>query len=247
MPGLLAAAMAKSSGVLYEDAFLQVGCKKAIAGAEGTLTLFLGNRSPSTPLVGFKLRIPECAGVEARVGEVPAAIAPGAQARVTVTLAARAPFDAPPQLQLSFISTPGTGHAYPIALPLTPTNFMAPAPLPGDQFKARWGALAAPPKALTAAFKVPPTRPEACTLGAVGELLAAHLKLAPVEVMPSAASGAAVFKTTTLGPTGAPLSVGVLVMVIPDAAGGVFKCAVRSTVEGVTKSVMASLQTLLEA
>ena len=245
MPAQLAAASARSSGVLYEDAFLQVGCKKAIAGAEGTLTLFLGNRSASTPLVAFKLRIPEHAGLEASVGEVPASIAPGAQARVTVTLAARAPFADPPMLQLSFISSPGVGHAYPIHLPLTPSNFMAPAPLPPDQFKQRWGALAAAPKALTAAFRA--ARAETCTLAWAAEALATHLKVAPVEVMPSATSGAGVFKTTTLGPSGAPLNVGVLVMVIPDAAGGVFKCAVRTTLESVTAAVMATLKTLLEA
>ena len=179
------------------------------------------------------------------MGEVPASIAPGAQARVTVTLAARAPFADPPMLQLSFISSAGVGHAYPILLPLAPANFMAPAPLPADQFKTRWGALAAPPKALTAAFRA--ARSEQCTLAWVGEVLAAHLKIAAVEVMPSAVSGAGVFKTTTVGPNGAPLSVGVLVMVIPDAAAGVFKCAVRTTLESVTTAVMATLKTLLEA
>lgn len=244
MPGLLAAATAKSSGVLYEDAFLQVGCKKAIAGAEGTLTLFLGNRSPSTPLVGFKLRIPETPALEAVLGDIPASIPPGAQARVVITVSARSPFSDPPMLQLSFISTPGVGHAYPIHLPLSPAAFMAPAPLPPDQFKTRWGALAAPPKALTAAF--PCARPELLTLAHASDMLVQHLRISPVEVMPTAVSGAGVFKTTTLGPTGAPLSVGVLIMVIPDAAGGVFKCAVRTTLEGVTKSIMTALQTLLE-
>jgi hypothetical protein len=64
MPGLLAAAMAKSSGVLYEDAFLQVGCKKAIAGAEGTLTLQLKERTLCPP-ASLEKRRPGRSGEEA--------------------------------------------------------------------------------------------------------------------------------------------------------------------------------------
>jgi hypothetical protein len=246
MPLLLAAASARVSGALYEDAFIQVGVKKAIAGAEGTLTLFLGNRtSPAIPLVGLKLRIPEHAGVECVLGEVPTTILPGAQLKVSVTCTAKAPFVDPPQLQLSFISSPGTGHAYPLLLPLAPANFFAPAALPPEAFKKKWGDLNIPPKALTAAYRA--KEGAEVTLEAAGAALTGHLKLAQCEVMPTAASGAGVFKTTTLGPTGAPVAVGVLVMIIPDAAAGVFKCAVRTTLETVTKSIMGTLQTLLES
>ena len=244
MPALLAAASAGASGKLYQDAHLQVGAKKAIAGPEGSLTLLLGNLSPTTPLVALRLRIPEVPGLELVVGEVPAAIAPGAQARITITCSMRGPFAEPPLLQLSFISAPGLGHAYPIRLPLSPANFMAPAPLAADAFKAKWEALKAPPKAATAAFKC--SRGELLTPAAVSALLVGALKVAPVEVMPSAAAGAGVIRTSTVGPSGAPVSVGVLLMVIPDAAGGQFKCAVRSTHETVTEGVMAALKGLLE-
>jgi len=244
MPDFLATATAKTSGVLYEDAYLQVGCKKAIVGAEGVLTLFLGNRTPSTALVGIKLRIPEVPHLAFALGEVPTSIAPGKQAKVEISVSARSPFTDAPALQLSFISSPGVGHAYLLALPLSPSNFMDGSALAPADFKARWGALAAPPKAVTAQF-TPKSGASVVTLEFAQNVLAAHLKLAPVEVMPSAASGAGVFKTTTLGPSGAPLNVGALVMVIPDAANGVFKCAVRTTLEAVSKALLTTLQTLL--
>ena len=241
---LLAVASARSSGVLFEDASVQVGVKKAISGAEGTVTLFLGNKV-GVPLVGLKVRVPEHSGVAVAVGELPAAIAPKSQAQVTLRVESKAPFTEPPVLQLSFISTPGTGHAYLLSVPVALANFCTAVPMPPPDFKAKWGALAGAPREVTAVV-APGSGGGAVTLAAAAGALAA-LNMGAVDATPTAATGAATFRTKTLAPTGQPVSVGALAMVIPDAAGGAFKCAVRTQHESVSKALLAQLQAGLAA
>ena len=50
-----------------------------------------------------------------------------------------------------------------------------------------------------------------------------------------------------LSAAGAPISVGCLVMAIPDEAGGVYKVAVRTQHPDVSKALMAVLQNALSA
>lgn len=49
--------MLKHSGVLYEDASIQLGCKTAFNGSTGTIQLFVGNKT-SEPLNLVKMRVP---------------------------------------------------------------------------------------------------------------------------------------------------------------------------------------------
>jgi hypothetical protein len=240
----VAAASAKASGLLFEDASVQVGVKKAISGAEGIVTLFIGNKT-GVPLVRLKVAVPEHAGVGAVVGALPASVAPKSQARVDITVESKAPFTDHPVLQLSFISAPGTGHAYLLSVPVAVANFCNSVPLPAADFKARWGALAGAPKEVTA-MVAPASGAGAVALPAAAAALAA-LNFSAVDATPTAATGAATFRTKAVGPGGQPVSVGALAMVIPDAAGGQFKCAVRTQHEGVSKSVMAQLQAALSA
>ena len=130
--------------------------------------------------------------------------------------------------------------------PLSPTSFTTPAPLPPADFKTRWGALAGAPREVTAlitpknANDAPPTRE------AAQAALSTAARLECMDITPTAATGAGVFRTVTLGPEGKPLSVGVLCMCIPDAASGGYKCAVLTQVEAVRKAVIAEIQTELE-
>jgi hypothetical protein len=74
--------------------------------------------------------------------EVSSVIGVGEQIRVQVQLECLQPFHDSPALQLSFISVPGTGHAYPLRLPVMPCHFVEEVPMSTPDFEARWGGLA---------------------------------------------------------------------------------------------------------
>jgi len=239
-----AALVAKPAGVLFEDAPVQIGVKRAFAGAEARLSIFVGNKSATTPYVAFRLRVPDAPGLKVTLGgELPPAVAPKSQARVDVTVEAMAPFLDAPALQVSFISEPGTGHAYGLKLPLAAASFCEGVPMGGPDFKGRWGALAGAPREVTAV--VPPASGAPTPAGAALGLAA--LAMAAVDAGAPGATGASTFRTKALAPSGAPISVGCLGMVIPDAAAGVYKCAVRTQHGDVSRALMNTLQAALAA
>ena len=253
---LLAALLLKPAGVLYEDEHVQVGVKKAGTGAEGRVNLFIGNKRP-VALVGFKLRVPPVPALRATVtggggaadaadGAVPTTIAPRQQLQVAVALECLQPFAEAPALQISFISAPGTGHAYALRLPVSVHSFCEPVAMPAADFKARWTALAGAPREVTAVIP-PASGPSAVTMAAAGEALA-RLGFSAVDAGAPGATGASSFRTRSTAPNGQLISVGCLAMAIPDAAGvGAFKVAVRTQHGDVSTALMGQVRAILEA
>ena len=240
---LFSALLVKPAGVLYEDATVQIGVKKAPhSGGEVRLSLFIGNKLP-IPLVGFKLRVvpPAPAALKAEVeGAIPATIGPKVQAQVTVALEALQPFEAAPALQISFISAPGTGHAYPLKLPVGVHSFCDPVAMQAADYKQRWTALAGAPREVTAMI------PSANVSMAAASDALARIGMSAVEAGAPGATGASSFRTRSTAPNGQLISVGCLAMVIPDAAGGQFKTAVRTQHGDVSKALLAQLTALLQ-
>jgi AP-2 complex subunit alpha len=237
------ALLVKPAGVLYEDAAVQLGCKSKFQGAEGRIAVFVGNKL-GVPLVGFKLRVPPVPGVKVEpVGDVATTVGPRAQVQVQLSLESMQPFVEPPALQVSFISEPGTGHAYQLRVPVAVSNFCEQVAMAGPDFKTRWGALAGAPREVTAI--IPAATPAAVSMDAAAKALAA-VNMAAIDAGAPGATGASSFRTHTLAANGQHISVGCLAMVIPDAAGGVFKVAVRTQHADVSKALMAVLQSLLE-
>ena len=242
-----AAALTKAGGVLYEDQYVQIGVKRAFTGADGKVTLFVGNKT-AVPLVTFKMRVVAAPALRAEVdggaASIPTTVAPRAQVSVAVTVESMQPFTEPPALQLSFISVPGTGHAYALKLPVAAHSFCEPVALPPADYKTRWGALAGAPREVTA-IVTPASGSAAVTMAAASDALA-KISMAAIEAGAPGATGACTFRTHSTGPTGAYISVGCLAMVIPDANAGVFKVAVRTQHGDVSAALMAVLKPLLE-
>ena len=151
------------------------------------------------------------------------------------------PFVEPLPLIISFITTPGTGHLYPLTLPVALHNFCEPVAMAGDDYKARWGALAGAPRELTAA--ITPGSGASSSDKAKESLGKIHMAVLDVAGAPGA-PGASSCRTLSVNASGATISVGCLAMII--AAGPVYKVAVRTQHADVTKSLMASLTKLLE-
>jgi AP-2 complex subunit alpha len=239
------ALLAKPAGVLYEDAHVQIGVKSKFQGAEGRIALFIGNKM-SVPLVAFKLRVPPLPAVKVEpVGEVATTVGPRAQVQVQLALESLQPFLEPPALQISFISEPGTGHAYPLRVPVAVSHFCEPVAMPGADYKTRWGALAGAPREVTAIIH-PASGAGAVAIPSATKALEA-VNMANIEAGAPGATGASSFRTHSMAPTGQHISVGCLAMIIPDAAGGVFKVAVRTQHADVSKAIMGVLQGYLEA
>jgi len=190
------------------------------------------------------VRIPEAAGLRSEVGDVPSGIPAKAQAKVELIVSALAPFAEPPALQISFISAPGTGHAYALSVPVTVASFCERVPLPAADFKARWGALAGAPREVTAVVAPASGAPDlASAVAAVRDVLA----MEPIDAGAPGATGASSFRTKSVhATTGAAICVGSLAMVIPDAAGGVYKVAVRTQVADVSAALMKAISAHLK-
>ncbi len=223
---------------------LQVAVKSSFTGADGKLTLFVGNKC-TVPLVAFKLRVPPFAAVNVSVGEAPTTIAAKAQVQVVVTLECLQPFVDPPALQLSFISTAGTGHAYLLQLPIAVHSFCEAVAMPPADFKSRWTGLAGAPREVTAVIS-PLSGSSAVTAAAASSVLQ-MLNMSLVEAGAPGPTGASSFRTHSVAPTGQKISVGCLSMIIPDVAGGAFKVAVRSQHADVSRMLMQVIQSQLEA
>lgn len=238
------ALVVKPGGVLYEDAHVQVGCKTSFAAPGGSVTVFVGNKG-TVPLVAFKLRTAPSPAVKVEVGDAPTTIAPKAQLQVPLTLESLQPFTDAPRLMLSFISTPGTGHAYALPVPVALHNFCEPIPMGADDYKGRWTALAGAPREVTAAV-APAAGADAITMAAAASALA-KINMSSVDAGAPGATGASSFRTASVNAAGARISVGCLAMIIPAPTAGVFKVAVRTQHEQVSKALMAVLQQQLEA
>jgi hypothetical protein len=89
------------SGVLYEDAFLQIGVKQQYAGPQGRLLLFLGNKH-TAPLTALALTLQPPPGLRLAQGPCPDTLPPRAQLQVR----------APP-----FLSSPSGGDRFVSPLP----------------------------------------------------------------------------------------------------------------------------------
>jgi hypothetical protein len=206
------------------------------------VSLLVGNKT-AAPLSLFKLRTPPVPAVKAETSEVPSTVAPRAQAQVHLTLECLQPFAEPLALQMSFISTPGTGHVYPLRLPVGLHHFCEPIAMAADDYRARWTALAGAPREVTAVV-TPRGGAEGVTKAAAIDALS-KIRMSDVEAGAPGATGASSFRTRSTNATGAFISVGCLAMVIPAAP--VFKVAVRTQHPDVSKGLMALLQALLEA
>jgi AP-2 complex subunit alpha len=238
----------KPSGVLYEDPHIQIGAKSAFNGADGKITLFIGNKSTTNPLVTFKLRVvpPSSApsAVKIETGDIPSTVGVKAQVQVPITLESLQPFTEANglALQISFISQPGTGHVYPLRLPVGLHLFCDPIAMQGEDYRTRWKALAGAPKEVTAV--ITPAAGDSAVNMANATTALERIRMSPVDAGAPGATGASSFRTKSVNASGALISVGCLAMIIPAAP--VYKVAVRTQHPDVSQALMNALQTYLE-
>jgi AP-2 complex subunit alpha len=123
------------SGVLYEDAEVQIGLKSEYQGPKGRLGLFFGNKT-AEPFAPFAATVvaPAGTGLSITVQQAaPPSVAPRTQAMQALLVACDGEFATLPLLSVVM----GTRRLV-LRLPVLPTRFALPVQLPSADFFNRW-------------------------------------------------------------------------------------------------------------
>jgi len=100
---------ASDNGLLYEDAYLQIGVKSQWRGRQGRVMFYLGNKTDAD-LSGLRLSVSPPAGLHARLAPAPAIVGAKKQVQVLLELAAERGYAELPTLALAYraaASVPG--------------------------------------------------------------------------------------------------------------------------------------------
>ena len=138
------------SGVLFENALLQVGVKHEYIGAQGRVSVFFGNLS-KTPLTHFRIQLEETdhlrvqkQGTEGLLDDEEdggCTVSVKTQAKLLLIVEVLAPFDDAPAMRVIFETEDGESHEYPLRLPIVATCFMEQVSLEASAFMQRWKSL----------------------------------------------------------------------------------------------------------
>lgn len=226
------------NGILFEDASVMVGVQAQFNGSAGRMMLHFRNRA-AVPLTAFKVRIPPQAQLKVELkDEVPSVIGVGEAIKVPVTLECMQPFQDPPALQVSFLSVPGTGHAYPLRLPVAVASFVEDVAMGPADFEGRWMMLTGEPRERS--FSVPSSGPVSAE--GARQLLASLRCQARADAATLPGRFAGSFRTATISKTGDRISVGILAQAVPNGMTNSYDVTIRSQHGDVT-SALARLLT----
>jgi hypothetical protein len=182
-----------ASGVLYEDANLQIGVKMSEAGASCQLGLYLGNKA-SEALLNLVIAVPPSPALALSLNDVPTVLDAKRQMLIQLEATCLAPFRQPPQLQLGYrLASTGQSLAITLELPLGVSKFCQPVEVPSEVFRSRWAQVSGAPFKLSTGVAAPPG---AASREAVVSLLESlHLKVLgdDAEPRPDAIAAACLF------------------------------------------------------
>jgi len=144
-----------AESILYEDAQIQVGVRSEYRGAMGCLILYFTNRSSSAigsftttldnPNSSEKLRIDSKSLPDSKIQAE-------AQAQQTIMFEAKAVFDLPPTIRVSYLA--GALQALTLQLPVVMHKFMDAADLSADGFFKRWRQIGGAPREAQRVFGI---------------------------------------------------------------------------------------------
>eukprot|EP00542_Grammatophora_oceanica_P017566 CAMPEP_0194033578 /NCGR_PEP_ID=MMETSP0009_2-20130614/6215_1 /TAXON_ID=210454 /ORGANISM="Grammatophora oceanica, Strain CCMP 410" /LENGTH=1000 /DNA_ID=CAMNT_0038674293 /DNA_START=103 /DNA_END=3105 /DNA_ORIENTATION=+ len=234
------------SGVLFENALLQVGVKHEYVGAQGRISVFFGNVSESsanTPLHHFRVAVDEAEhlriqkqGTQGLLDEEEdggCTVAVRTQAKLLLLVEVTAPFDDAPAMRVMFQTDDGSRHEYPLRLPVVATCFMEPVTLEPAAFMQRWKSLEGQDRECQEIVKAPANAPplDEEYMSRVANIITDGLKFgrcAGCDPTPWTVSGAATFRTAAKDLNGNNINVGCLVRVEANPQAGAFRVTTRT-------------------
>jgi AP-2 complex subunit alpha len=231
-----------ASGVLFENALLQVGVKHEYVGAQGRITVFFGNLS-KTPLTHFRAVIEEVDhlrmqkqgtnGILDEDEEGGCTVAVRTQAKLLLIVEVVAPFDDAPAMRVSFETAEGECHEYPLRLPIVATCFMEPVSLEPNAFMQRWRSLDGQDRECQEVVKASPNAPaiDEEYMARIAKIVTDGLKFgrcAGCDTNIYSVSGAATFRTGAKDMNGNNINVGCLLRVEANPQAGAFRITTRT-------------------
>jgi AP-2 complex subunit alpha len=230
------------SGVLFENAILQVGVKHEYSGSQGRISIFFGNMS-KTPLTNVRAVIDEVdhlrvqkTGTQGLLDEDEnggCTVAVRTQARLLLMVEVAAPFDDAPAMRVCFTTREGEVHEYPLRLPIVATCFMEPVTLEPEAFMHRWKSLEGQDRECQEVIKTPPDAPRIDEeyMKRIVKIVTEGLKFGRCEgcdTTPWTVSGASTFRTGAKDLKGNNINVGCLVRVEANPTHGAFRITTRT-------------------
>jgi AP-2 complex subunit alpha len=226
------------SGVLFENQLMQVGLKHEYSGCQGRVQVFFGNTS-SGSLINFKCDVDTPDHLTMQMQGTPQLLEDGCnvavrtQAKLLILVEVKAPFDDAPAMRITFESSDGTKHAYPLRLPIVATCFMEPVVLEPGAFMQRWRSLDGQERECQEIVKAPasssPINEE--SMERVVTIVTDGLKFGRCQgcdPTPWTVSGAATFRTGAKDPNGNNINVGCLVRVEANPQAGAYRVTTRT-------------------
>lgn len=226
------------SGVLFENKLLQVGIKHEYSEAQGRVSIFFGNLA-ETSLKNFSVRIENCEhlrmqkqGTEGLLDEG-CTVGSRTQAKLLLVVEVMAPFDDAPAMRISFKTSEGVPHEYPLRLPIVATCFMDPVTLEANAFMQRWKSLEGMDRECQEVVKAPPSAPPVDEeyMKRIAHIITEGLKFGRCQgcdPTPWTISGAATFRTGAKDKNGNNMNVGCLVRVEANPQAGAFRVTTRT-------------------
>jgi AP-2 complex subunit alpha len=231
-----------TSGVLFENALLQVGVKHEYQGAQGRITVFFGNLG-SNLLKHFRITIDECdhlrmqkQGTEGLLDDEEGggcSVAVRTQAKLLLLVEVMAPFDDAPAMRVKFETTEGVKHEYPLRLPIVATCFMEAVTLEAGAFMQRWKSLEGQERECQEIVKAPQNASEIDEeyMERIATIVTDGLKFGRCtgcDPTPWTVSGAATFRTASKDKNGNNINVGCLVRVEANPQARAFRVTTRT-------------------
>lgn len=230
------------SGVLFENALLQVGVKHEYVGAQGRISVFFGNLSKSS-LLHFRIIMEDAdhlrvqkqgtQGLLDEDEEGGCTVAVRTQAKLLLIVEVVAPFDDAPAMRVCFETVDGESHEYPLRLPIVATCFMEPVSLEPSAFMQRWKSLEGQDRECQEIVKAPSNAPpiDEDYMKRIAQIVTEGLKFgrcAGCDPTPWTVSGAATFRTGAKDMNGNNINVGCLVRVEANPQAGAFRVTTRT-------------------
>lgn len=216
-------------GVLFENDTMQVGVKHAYQQSQARVAVFFKNKTDA-PMANLVVTMPEVPYLRVRAEPVPTDLAPQASAQYQIMAECMQPYDVAPELTVSFDSA-GRSHLYPLRLPTVATCFVEPVSLGRDDFLQRWGALEGHNREQQVVFNAANPIDSASMADISGRLFTQGLKLGIATGLAQnefVVAAAGTFRTGSVSPTGAKISVGCLVKLEANPQAGAFRLTVRA-------------------
>jgi len=229
MKGWFNALVIGPQGVLFENQDVQVGCRHQYQGSQARISLFIKNKQ-TVPVTGLSVDMPEVSYLRVQTQPTAPNLEPGASSEHKIAAEAMAPYEGAPEFAIAF-QAGGASHRYTLRLPTVASCFIQAVPSSADEFKTRWKALEGQNREQQVVWNTSTSIDSERMQRIKTAILDQGLHLAIIEGVDQneyILSAAGQFRTGTVSPSGAKVSVGCLLRLEANAQQSAFRLTVRA-------------------